>query len=109
MKIDNPKQDVQILKELGRRLSERRKESTLTQAMLAEKSGVSKRTIERLEAGLSIQMSTLLKILRVLNMLNLLNDLIPVEVTKKPNVISQVKIAEAKEPLNKSRSWGAEG
>ena len=51
MKIAKQASDEAILSELGGRLTRVRLEQNLTQAQLAEQAGVSKRTVERLEAG----------------------------------------------------------
>ncbi len=78
MKIEGLMTDEAILTELGRRLSQCRLELQLTQEMLAEQSGVSKRTVERIEAGATTQTSTLIRVLRVLELLDRLETLIPV-------------------------------
>ena len=51
MKIEGLLTDEAILAELGKRFAQRRLELQLTQEMLAEQAGVSKRTVERVEAG----------------------------------------------------------
>ena len=43
--------DETLLKELGQRIARLRLERNLSQAQLAEQAGISKRTLERLEAG----------------------------------------------------------
>ena len=65
------------LKELGTRLTSLRIERGWTQAALAEKSGIAKRTLERFESGGSIQLGTLIKLLRPLELIKPLNSLIP--------------------------------
>lgn len=77
MKIERLLTDDAILSELGVRLAKRRLELQLTQADLAEEAGVSKRTVERLEAGETTQTSTLIRILRVLDLLDRLDALVP--------------------------------
>ncbi|HEX6929299.1 MAG TPA: helix-turn-helix transcriptional regulator, partial [Gammaproteobacteria bacterium] len=69
MKIRNDLGDQAVLAELGRRLSHRRIEAGLTQEKLARESGVSKRTVERLEAGSSVQLTSLIRLLRTLALL----------------------------------------
>ena len=51
MKIAENLADDAILKELGVRLVRRRLDANMTQAELAEKAGVAKRTVERMKAG----------------------------------------------------------
>lgn len=77
MKIDGLATDSAILVELGTRLTQRRLELELTQEAVAEQAGVAKRTLERIEAGASTQLSTLIRIMRVLELLDLLDRLFP--------------------------------
>lgn len=79
MKIEKLMTIDAILKELGARLERRRINMHLTQAALAEEAGLSKRTIERIESGLTSQMSSFIRILRVLDLLLGLETLIPSE------------------------------
>ncbi len=83
MKIDKLLSDDAILAEMGQRLSRYRLDRQITQAQLARQAGVSKRTVERVEAGASTQLSSLLRILRVLDLLPNLNHAIP-EVEPRP-------------------------
>ena len=69
--------DEAILSELGARLSAVRLARDLTQAQLAHDSGVSKRTVERIEAGQSAQLTSFIRILRTLNLLDGLELLLP--------------------------------
>ncbi len=69
--------DDRILAELGERLAYRRLKLQLTQAQLAAQAGVAKRTVERIEAGASAQMSSVIRLLRVLDLLANLDKLIP--------------------------------
>ena len=69
--------DDAILGEIGQRLARQRLQLRLTQAALAEQAGVSKRTVERIEAGGSAQMSSLIRLLRTLKLAPNLNALIP--------------------------------
>lgn len=66
-----------ILAEIGKRMARRRLDFQLTQADLAEQAGVSKRTVERVEAGASAQMSSMIRIFRVLDLLPGLDNMIP--------------------------------
>ena len=77
MVIEQLLTDDVILREIGRRLARRRMDLGYTQAELAEASGVAKRTVERIEAGGSAQMSNMIRILRVLNRLDGMNHLLP--------------------------------
>lgn len=77
MKISKQLTDEAVLAEFGERLARRRIDRRLTQAELAEQAGVSKRTVERAEAGASTQMVSVIRIFRVLDLLPALDGLIP--------------------------------
>jgi transcriptional regulator with XRE-family HTH domain len=77
MEITNELADVAVLAELGERLAHRRVEAGFTQARLALEAGVSKRTVERLEAGASVQLTSLVRVLRTLSLLGSFEALLP--------------------------------
>ena len=77
MQISNQVVDEVILRELGERLARVRLERNLTQAGLAEQAGVSKRTVERMEAGGVTQLVNLVRVCRVLDLLERFEALIP--------------------------------
>jgi transcriptional regulator with XRE-family HTH domain len=77
MKITSEITDVAVLHEIGDRLERRRIDAGLTQAQLAEEAGISKRTVERIEAGHSTDSVMLLRFLRVLKLLETLDQLVP--------------------------------
>lgn len=77
--------DVQtILSELGERVKRYRVSLNLTQAEIEEKSGVSKRSVSRLEQGDGIQLDNFIKILSALNLENNLSVLVP-DLVKRPS------------------------
>ena len=89
MKITNQTAEARLLRELGERLAAERLAQDLTQAQLAEQAGVSKRTVERLEAGaVATQLSTFLRVLRVLGLQDKLEILIP---EPAPSPLEQLK------------------
>jgi len=61
--------DDAVLAEIGARLSFVRLSRDMTQARLAHDAGVSKRTVERIEAGKSAQLTSFIRILRTLGLL----------------------------------------
>ena len=69
--------DDAVLAELGSRLGAVRLSRNLTQAELAKEAGVSKRTLERIEAGQSAQITSFIRILRALDLLERLELLLP--------------------------------
>lgn len=102
------------LKELTARLARFRIENGFTQAQLANQAGVSKRTIERIESGCDLQITTLIRLLRVLGLLDRLDQLIPEQTvslidmlageTKPPKRARYKKTAQAEKPWK----WGDE-
>jgi len=68
-----------ILIELGNRLASERLRQGSTQAALASRSGVSKRTIERIESGHSAQFGSVISLLRALSLLDRLEQLTPLD------------------------------
>ena len=102
------------LKELTDRLSRFRIESDLTQAQLAERAGVSKRTVERIESGCDLQITTLVRLLRVLGLTDRMEQLIPAQrvlpmemlgkQSEKPKRVRRKKNI----PTKKTWTWGDE-
>lgn len=70
MKISKDLSDEAILVELGGRLAQRRIARSLSQAVLATEAGVAKRTVERIEAGESVQVITLIRLCRALDLMD---------------------------------------
>jgi transcriptional regulator with XRE-family HTH domain len=68
--------DAAILQELGARLQRRRIDANLTQAQLAEEAGISKRTLERIEAGRRTDGVMLVRALRALKLVEGLENLV---------------------------------
>lgn len=77
MKITGLLTDDAVLAEIGARITARRIDMQLTQAAVAEQAGIGKRTLERMEAGKTSQLSTLVRVLRVLDAMPGLDSLIP--------------------------------
>lgn len=77
MRISKLLSDDAILGEIGKRLERRRLDLQLTQAELANQAGIAKRTVERIEAGLPAQTSSVIRVFRVLELLPRLDRMIP--------------------------------
>ena len=78
MKITPQLTDEGVLQQLGERLTGIRLDQRLTQAALAERAGVSKRTVERLESGeVATQLSGFLRVCRALGVLDRFETLLP--------------------------------
>ena len=107
--------DEAVLQQLGQRLARCRLNLGLTQAALAEQAGVAKRTVERVEAGGSTQMSTMIRIMRILGLLEALDGAIP-EVAPSPLDLMKMKGKQRQRASSKTRpteaedtwSWGDE-
>ena len=77
MKITRLLTDDAVLAEIGQRIAARRIQMQLTQAHVAEQAGIARRTLERLEAGHSSQLASLVRVLRVLDASAGLDGLVP--------------------------------
>ena len=77
MKISKLLTEDAILDEIGERIARCRLDLQLTQADVAEQAGVGKRTIERIEAGASAQMASIIRVLRALDLLSGPDCIIP--------------------------------
>jgi len=112
MKITNLLTDDAVLAEIGHRISSRRVEFNMTQAALAKKAGMSKKTVENVESGASGQMSTIIRIFRVLDLLENVNRMIP-ETGPKPMLLLKQKRkirvraskARSEKPARKDWKW----
>jgi predicted transcriptional regulator len=114
MKIEGILTDDAILGELGGRLAHCRLELQLSQGALAEQAGVSKRTVERVEAGATTQMSSMIRVMRVLGLLGRLEALVP-EAGPRPMELLKLKgkarkrVRTKKKPAEeKPWTWGDE-
>ena len=89
MNISNQLADGAILRELGERLTQVRLERNLAQAELAIEAGVSKRTVERMEAGGAAQLVNLVRVCRALGLMEGFETLIPRPV---PSPVAQLRL-----------------
>lgn len=99
--------ELTMLAELGGRAQQYRVSMNLNQAELAKNAGVSSRTIERLEAGRSVQLDKLLRILRALQLSTNLDQLIP-EVSIRPIQLAGSK-TEVRHRSHKRRNTAPKG
>jgi transcriptional regulator with XRE-family HTH domain len=104
------------LAEIGKRLTQARLASNFTQAQLAEQAGISKRTVERLEAGaVATQLSGFIRVCRVLKVLDRFDSLLP---ESMPSPMAELKLrgkqrqrasgVKAPKPSAKKWHWGDE-
>jgi transcriptional regulator with XRE-family HTH domain len=114
MRITDALTDIAVLHEIGERLERRRIDAGLTQARLAEEAGISKRTVERIEAGHSADFVILMRVLRVLKLLEALDQLVP-DLPQSPLVLLKGRgrvrkrvghpRAQQDDAPNPSRAW----
>ena len=91
MRIVPMMSETGVIAELGGRARQYRVGMNLTQAELARTAGVSQRTIERLEAGSSVQLDKIVRILRALQLSANLDQLIP-EASIRPIQLAGSKV-----------------
>ena len=89
MNITSLNTDDAVLAELGARLARTRLERNVTQAQLAADAGVGTATVERIEAGEPVKVTSLIRVLRVLGLLEGLDRLVP---EPTPSPIEQLKL-----------------
>jgi transcriptional regulator with XRE-family HTH domain len=77
MRLDEILTDDAVLAELGRRLERQRVQRNRTQAEMAEQAGIGRATLQRLERGESVQMTSMIKLLRALGLLGALDVAVP--------------------------------
>jgi transcriptional regulator with XRE-family HTH domain len=90
MNINASMTDDAVLGELGLRLSRWRLERNLSQTQLGEQAGLGRRTLQRLEAGEAVQLSSFIRVLRVLDLIDALDRLIP---EPTPSPLERLKVA----------------
>ncbi|MFN0208011.1 MAG: helix-turn-helix domain-containing protein [Planctomycetota bacterium] len=105
MKINKQLTDEMVINELGERLAKLRLERNLTQAGFAHLAGISKRTVERLEAGGSVQLSNLVRMCRALDLTDRLDVLVP---EPAPSPVAQLKLrGDARKRATSSKTTGS--
>jgi transcriptional regulator with XRE-family HTH domain len=77
MRLESTNTDDLVLAELGDRLARTRLERNIDQRRLATEAGISKSTVERLEAGDPVRTSSLIRVLRTLGLFPQLDGLVP--------------------------------
>jgi len=106
MKMTNMLTDEAILAEIGQRISSRRVELNMTQAEVAKKTGMAKRTVENIESGASGQMSTIIRIFRVLDLMENLDRLIPEPGLKPMDLLKQKRKIRIRASRKKTKKKG---
>jgi transcriptional regulator with XRE-family HTH domain len=109
MEISKLLSDKAILAEIGDRVARQRLDQQLTQTAVAQEAGISKRTLERIEAGASVQLLSTIRVLRAIGLLSNLNLMIP-ELGPSPIEMLQLKGKERQRASSKKlnapkKSW----
>ena len=113
MQITKHSTDQAILSELGERLARSRLSGNLTQAELAAEAGVSKRTVERMESGESVQLTSFVRIVRALGLADKIDVLVPEpslspmeQLELKGKERQRASTAKTEEDPSKPWTWG---
>lgn len=100
-----------IIKELGKKIKLYRIMKEMTQQDLVDKTGISKRSISRLEQGESVNTDILFKALLALDLGDNIEQLVP-DQTRRPSYYledsNSVPKRVRKKPAKKSFKWGDE-
>ena len=101
----------EYIKELGQKIKTYRVMNEMSQQELEDKTGVSKRSISRLEQGESVQVDNLFKILLALGLGDNIDLLVP-DQTKRPSYYLETKDNKPKRVRKKTEKtefkWGDE-
>ena len=111
MVITNDLDNNEAMKELAARFKQHRISARITQKELAEKTGVSQRTITHFEKGGKVGLLTFIKLLHGVGLEHNLENIIP-DYTRRPSYFANngvlPKRAIKKEQLNSEWKWGDE-
>ncbi len=89
MRIDSNLTDDAVLAELGERLAGLRLARDFTQERLGEQAGVGRSVVQRIETGLPVTTTNLVRVLRALDALDVLERLIP---EQAPSPLEELKL-----------------
>ncbi|VGO21077.1 helix-turn-helix domain-containing protein [Pontiella sulfatireligans] len=103
--------NAEIQKDLGRRLQRERLNQNITQADLAERAGISRRTLVAAEKGQGTTLETFICILRALGRLGQLDQFLPeppvspIELAKLKGKVRQKASRKIRYPLPSDTAW----
>jgi transcriptional regulator with XRE-family HTH domain len=110
--------DEAVLREIGQRLAQLRLSKNIQQADLAKQAGIGEATLQRLERGVPVGLTSLIRVLRALGRLEALDAGIPAPL---PSPLDQLRLGRryrqrSRQPVGHGRSdepsgwrWGDEG
>ncbi len=93
------KTDQAILREIGERIKEARLQQNYTQAQLAEKAGLGRRTLQMFESGEGGNFTTLIQLIRALGQIDQLAKLL-----EPQNQISPLEMLKEEKPKQRVRN-----
>ena len=114
MRITTTLTDAAVLGELGARLRQHRLDANVSQATLAAQIGLGRRTVQRVEEGEDVSLSSLIRILRYHRMLDALDRLLaepgpnPVALLEQQGTRRRRAGHRAKAPDTAAVPWGDE-
>jgi transcriptional regulator with XRE-family HTH domain len=118
MRLTDLHADAAVLAELGLRIARHRLERNWTQADLAREAGLGQATVQRVESGKSVQMTSMVRLLRTLGLLEGLDAAIPESVRlpiaqlererRRPRQRARARREPPGEPGGKRWIWGDE-
>lgn len=114
MRITGIENNQRIMVELGERLKDNRILMPLTQKEMAERAGVSLRTVERIENGENVKIENILNYLRALNIIQNLEVVIPEQKVMPTDIHdngkkrSRATSAKKQKESNNEWKWGDE-
>ena len=108
MKINENVDDFATLKEIGKRIREKRIELSFSQKSLATKAGISIRCLSNIENGMDTSFSKIISICRVLNCYSNLDLLVPKTVDFESINRKKPSRKRFKQPIKKQERfvWG---
>lgn len=92
------KTDIAILEEFGKRIKKARIQAHYTQAQLAERAGLSRRTLQMFESGEGGNFTTFIQIVRALGQIDQLAPLLEFE-----DIISPMSMLKEEKPVYRVR------
>jgi len=102
MRIEPQLTDEAVLRELGERLAGMRLSRNLTQRQLAERAGLARTLVQRIEGGIPVNTPSVIRVLRALDMFDALDRLIP---QSSPSPVQELKLRGRR----RRRASGAHG
>jgi len=118
MRLTDLHTDAAVLAEVGRRIARHRLERNWTQADLAREAGIGQATVQRVEGGKSVQITSIVKLLRTLGLLEGLDAAIPESVRlpiaqlererRRTRQRARARHGTPQSPRGKPWTWGDE-